>query len=74
MNEIALLLRSLAFVEEAETMGKTWDQIEQAYEARCESEREGAPRWCGACRHYHELADDGVCPYVDDMMGDDDGD
>lgn len=39
-----------------------FELTEQEYERRCEAEREGAPRFCSACQHYHE--EDGECPYV----------
>lgn len=70
MNPFPLIQRTIeahfALMEQEAPM--TFDQTEQAYERRCEAEREGAPRWCGACRHYHEEPQDGNCPYVDGMM------
>lgn len=45
-------------------------RAEQDYEARCEAEREGAPRFCGACQHYHEPnAPDEECPYLAGLGG-----
>lgn len=46
-----------------------FELTEQDYEARCEAEREGAPRFCGACQHTHEEPEGGECPYIEGLQG-----
>lgn len=68
MDQLEALAKTLDFIYKALEEPRTFTQSEQDYEARCEAEREGAPRFCSGCQHYHEEVD-GECPYLAGLQG-----
>lgn len=66
MDNLEAFAKTLDFAYKA-MEPRPFSQAEHDYEARCEAEREGAPRFCGACQHYHEECEE--CPYMEGLGG-----